>query len=50
LKLIRLKWTKNVKQVAVLADVKESLTALLPFIEGKTHESWHNKLNYMKLN
>jgi acetolactate synthase-1/2/3 large subunit len=29
--------------VAVLADVKESLTALLPFIEGKTHESWHNK-------
>jgi acetolactate synthase-1/2/3 large subunit len=19
------------------------LTALLPFIEGKTHESWHNK-------
>jgi acetolactate synthase-1/2/3 large subunit len=21
----------------------ESLTALLPFIEGKTHESWHNK-------
>jgi acetolactate synthase-1/2/3 large subunit len=42
--LIRLKWTKNVKtEVAVLADVKESLTALLPFIEGKTHESWHNK-------
>jgi acetolactate synthase-1/2/3 large subunit len=35
---------KNVKtEVAVLADVKESLAALLPFIEGKTHESWHNK-------
>ncbi|TDD74892.1 biosynthetic-type acetolactate synthase large subunit [Flavobacterium caseinilyticum] len=35
---------KNVKTtVAVLADVKESLTALLPFIESKTHESWHNK-------
>jgi acetolactate synthase-1/2/3 large subunit len=28
-------------EVAVLADVRESLTALLPFIEGKTHESWH---------
>jgi acetolactate synthase-1/2/3 large subunit len=27
--------------VAVLADVKESLTALLPFIEGKTHESYN---------
>ncbi|RTZ05724.1 biosynthetic-type acetolactate synthase large subunit [Flavobacterium sp. GSP6] len=35
---------KNVKTtVAVLADVKESLTALLPFIENNTHESWHNK-------
>ncbi|WP_310381083.1 biosynthetic-type acetolactate synthase large subunit [Flavobacterium sp.] len=35
---------KNVKTtVAVLADVKESLTALLPFIENKTHESWHNE-------
>ncbi|MFT5964686.1 MAG: acetolactate synthase-1/2/3 large subunit [Flavobacterium sp.] len=35
---------KNVKTtVAVLADVKESLTALLPLIEGKKHESWHNK-------
>lgn len=35
---------KNVKTtVAVLADVKESLTALLPFIESKTHESWHNE-------
>ncbi|TDE03793.1 biosynthetic-type acetolactate synthase large subunit [Flavobacterium hiemivividum] len=35
---------KNVKtDVAVLADVKESLTALLPFIESKTHESWHNE-------
>ncbi|RTY92024.1 biosynthetic-type acetolactate synthase large subunit [Flavobacterium sp. GSP27] len=35
---------KNVKTtVAVLADVKESLTALLPFIENNTHESWHNE-------
>jgi acetolactate synthase-1/2/3 large subunit len=35
---------KNVKTtVAVLADVKESLTALLPHIESKTHESWHNE-------
>ncbi|MBG6111334.1 acetolactate synthase-1/2/3 large subunit [Flavobacterium sp. CG_23.5] len=35
---------KNVKTtVAVLADVKESLTALLPLIESKTHESWHNE-------
>jgi acetolactate synthase-1/2/3 large subunit len=35
---------KNVKTtVAVLADVKESLQALIPLIESKTHESWHNK-------
>lgn len=35
---------KNVKtSVAVLADVKESLTALLPLIESNSHESWHNK-------
>ncbi|SEF94344.1 biosynthetic-type acetolactate synthase large subunit [Flavobacterium urumqiense] len=35
---------KNVKTtVAVLADLKESLTALLPFIESNTHESWHNE-------
>jgi len=35
---------KNVKTtVAVLSDVKESLTALLPLIESKTHESWHNE-------
>lgn len=35
---------KNVKTtVAVLADVKESLTALLPLIESKTHDSWHNQ-------
>jgi acetolactate synthase-1/2/3 large subunit len=34
---------KNVKTtVAVLADLKESLTALLPLIENNTHESWHN--------
>jgi acetolactate synthase-1/2/3 large subunit len=35
---------KNVKtEVAILADVKESLAALLPFIESNTHESWHNE-------
>ena len=35
---------KNVKTtVAVLADLKESLTALLPLIENKKHESWHNE-------
>ncbi|TDD94872.1 biosynthetic-type acetolactate synthase large subunit [Flavobacterium cellulosilyticum] len=35
---------KNVKtEVAVLADVKESLQALLPLIESKSHESWHNE-------
>jgi acetolactate synthase-1/2/3 large subunit len=35
---------KNVKtEVAILADVKESLAALLPFIENNTHESWHNE-------
>lgn len=35
---------KNVKTtVAVLADVKESLSALIPLIESKTHESWHNE-------
>ena len=35
---------KNVKTtIAVLADVKESLKALIPLIESKTHESWHNK-------
>lgn len=35
---------KNVKTtVAVLADLKESLTALIPFIESNTHESWHNE-------
>ena len=35
---------KNVKTtVAVLADLKESLTALLPFIESNSHESWHNE-------
>ena len=35
---------KNVKtEVAVLADLKESLTALLPLIENKKHESWHNE-------
>ena len=35
---------KNVKTtVAVLADLKESLTALLPLIKNNTHESWHNE-------
>jgi len=35
---------KNVKTtVAVLADVKESLQALIPLIESKTHDAWHNK-------
>lgn len=35
---------KNVKtSVAILADVKESLQALLPLLESKTHESWHNE-------
>ncbi|TDE00630.1 biosynthetic-type acetolactate synthase large subunit [Flavobacterium sandaracinum] len=35
---------KNVKTtVAVLADLKESLTALLPLIDNNTHESWHNE-------
>ena len=35
---------KNVKTtVAVLANVKEALAALIPLIEKKTHESWHNE-------
>lgn len=35
---------KNVKTtVAVLADVKEALTALIPLIDKKSHESWHNE-------
>ncbi|MDI6048902.1 biosynthetic-type acetolactate synthase large subunit [Flavobacterium sp. XS2P24] len=35
---------KNVKTtVAVLADLKESLTALLPLIEPNKHEAWHNE-------
>jgi acetolactate synthase-1/2/3 large subunit len=34
----------NVKTtVAVLADLKESLTALLPLIESNSHEAWHNE-------
>lgn len=42
---------KNVKtSVAVLADVKESLQALIPLIESKTHESWHNEFKkYYKI-
>jgi len=39
---------KNVKTtLAVLADVKESLKALIPLIESKTHESWHNEFKKM---
>jgi acetolactate synthase I/II/III large subunit len=35
---------KNVKTtVAVWADVKESLMALIPLIEKKSHDSWHNE-------
>jgi acetolactate synthase-1/2/3 large subunit len=35
---------KNVKTtVAVLADVKEALTALLPLVNSNSHESWHNE-------
>jgi acetolactate synthase-1/2/3 large subunit len=35
---------KNVKtSVAVLADVKEALTALIPLIDKKSHDSWHNE-------
>jgi acetolactate synthase-1/2/3 large subunit len=35
---------KNVKTtVAVLADVKEALAALIPMIKNNTHESWHNE-------
>lgn len=35
---------KNVKTtVAVLADLKESLTALLPLIESNSHAAWHNE-------
>lgn len=35
---------KNVKTtVAVLADLKESLTALIPLIESNSHESWRNE-------
>lgn len=35
---------KNVKtEVAILADLKESLAALLPLIENKIHGAWHNE-------
>ncbi|MFD2916429.1 biosynthetic-type acetolactate synthase large subunit [Psychroserpens luteus] len=35
---------KNVKtDVAVLGDAKESLEALLPLLEEKTHPEWHQK-------
>ncbi|MDR6845519.1 biosynthetic-type acetolactate synthase large subunit [Flavobacterium granuli] len=35
---------KNVKTtVAVLADVKEALNALIPLVENNSHEAWHNE-------
>ncbi|WP_281638320.1 biosynthetic-type acetolactate synthase large subunit [Flavobacterium marginilacus] len=35
---------KNVKtDIAVLGDVKEALTALIPLIDKKVHDSWHNE-------
>lgn len=35
---------KNVKsEVVVLGDVKETLAAILPLVETKAHESWHNE-------
>nr|WP_315141738.1 biosynthetic-type acetolactate synthase large subunit [uncultured Flavobacterium sp.] len=35
---------KNVKTaVAVLADLKEALTALIPLVEKNNHDSWHNE-------
>ena len=35
---------KNVKaDVAVLGDVKEALTAIIPLLEAKTYESWYNQ-------
>ncbi len=42
---------KNVKTtVAILADVKESLTALIPLIDKKVHDSWHNEFkDYYKI-
>ncbi|HEY6143078.1 MAG TPA: biosynthetic-type acetolactate synthase large subunit [Flavobacterium sp.] len=39
---------KNVKtEVAVLADLKEALTALIPLIDKKSHDSWHNEFKEM---
>src|SRR6187551_3291694 len=39
---------KNVKtDIAVLADVKEALTALIPLIDKKAHDSWHNEFKEM---
>jgi len=35
---------KNVKtDIAILADVKEALTALIPLIDKNAHDSWHNE-------
>ncbi|WP_201741460.1 biosynthetic-type acetolactate synthase large subunit [Sinomicrobium soli] len=39
---------KNVKtDVAVLGDLKETLTQLLPLLEENRHESWHQKFKDM---
>ncbi len=39
---------KNVKTtVAILANVKESLNAILPYIENKTHDAWHDEFKAM---
>lgn len=42
---------KNIKTtVAVLADLKESLTALIPLVNANSHESWHNEFKeYYKI-
>ncbi|HSD07715.1 biosynthetic-type acetolactate synthase large subunit [Flavobacterium sp.] len=35
---------KNVKtDIAILADVKEALTALIPLIDKNAHDAWHNE-------
>jgi acetolactate synthase I/II/III large subunit len=42
---------KNVKTaVAVLADLKEALTALIPLVNKNSHDSWHNEFKeYYKI-
>lgn len=40
---------KNVKtEVAVLGDVKESLTALLPLLDAKSHDLWLNEFKALR--